>query len=84
MTISDHSSGQQEHRHSLGVIQLCAGMLIIPFLDVFAKLLGMAHGPLEVTFWRFLMQTVLMLPLWSRYGFGAFQPERPCFKPGAG
>ena len=62
MTISDHSSGQQEHRHSLGVIQLCAGMLIIPFLDVFAKLLGMAHGPLEVTFWRFLMQTVLMLP----------------------
>lgn len=62
MTVSNQVSVSQENRHSLGVVQLCAGMLIIPFLDVFAKLLGMAHGPLEVTFWRFLMQTLLMLP----------------------
>lgn len=51
-----------ESRHPRGAVQLCAGMLIIPFLDVFAKLLGETHGPLEITFWRFLMQTVLMLP----------------------
>ena len=62
MTIAHQSPELQESHHSLGVIQLCAGMLIIPFLDVFAKLLGMAHGPLEVTFWRFFMQTILMLP----------------------
>lgn len=51
-----------ESRHARGAMQLCAGMLIIPFLDVFAKLLGETHGPLEITFWRFFMQTVLMLP----------------------
>ena len=51
-----------ESRHPRGAVQMCAGMLIIPFLDVFAKLLGQTHGPLEITFWRFFMQTVLMLP----------------------
>ena len=61
----------QQSNHALGALQLCAGMLIIPFLDVFAKLLGVTHGPFEITFWRFFMQTVLMLPfvvmlrLWS-------------------
>ena len=52
-----------ESRHPRGAVQLCAGMLIIPFLDVFAKLLGETHWPLETTFWRFFMQTALMLPL---------------------
>lgn len=51
-----------ESRHPRGAVQMCAGMLIIPFLDVFAKPLGETHGPLEITFWRFFMQTVLMLP----------------------
>ena len=51
-----------ESRHPRGAVQMCAGMLIIPFLDVFAKLLGETHGPLEITFWRFFMQTALMLP----------------------
>ncbi len=61
----------RQPNHALGALQLCAGMLIIPFLDVFAKLLGVTHGPFEITFWRFFMQTVLMLPfvmvlrLWS-------------------
>ena len=51
-----------QSRQSAGALQMCAGMLIIPFLDVFAKLLGETHGPLEITFWRFFMQTALMLP----------------------
>ena len=49
-------------RQTLGALQMCAGMLIIPFLDVFAKLLGATHGPFEITFWRFFMQSALMLP----------------------
>ena len=49
-------------RQAVGALQMCAGMLIIPFLDVFAKLLGATHGPFEITFWRFFMQTALMLP----------------------
>ena len=49
-------------RHAVGAAQMCAGMLIIPFLDVFAKLLGETHGAFEITFWRFFMQSALMLP----------------------
>ena len=56
-TVSTRQSG-----HTVGALQMCAGMLIIPFLDVFAKLLGASHGPFEITFWRFFMQTALMLP----------------------
>lgn len=51
-----------QSRQTLGALQMCAGMLIIPFLDVFAKLLGATHGPFEITFWRFFMQSALMLP----------------------
>ena len=53
----------RQPNQALGALQMCVGMLIIPFLDVFAKLLGITHGPFEITFWRFFMQTVLMLPL---------------------
>ena len=55
-------AGTREPNQAVGALQMCAGMLIIPFLDVFAKLLGVTHGPFEITFWRFFMQTVLMLP----------------------
>ncbi|MGB1418911.1 MAG: EamA family transporter, partial [Candidatus Puniceispirillaceae bacterium] len=52
----------RDTRHAVGAAQMCAGMLIIPFLDVFAKLLGETHGAFEITFWRFFMQSALMLP----------------------
>ena len=53
---------------STGMIQLCAAMLIIPFLDVFAKLLGQTLDPVQVTLMRFTMQIILMAPLviWAR------------------
>ena len=37
-------------------------MLIIPVLDVFAKLLGGTLDPVEVTFMRFMVQALLMAP----------------------
>ena len=40
-------------------------MLFIPILDVFAKLLGQALDPVEVTFMRFVMRenaTALVAP----------------------
>ena len=43
-------------------------MLMIPGLDAFAKLLGAECGWLEITFWRFFMQTVLMLPFIVAFG----------------
>lgn len=55
-------AGTGRPKQAVGTLQMCAAMLIIPFLDVFAKLLGITHGPFEITFWRFFMQTVLMLP----------------------
>ncbi len=45
-----------------GILQLCAGMLIIPILDVFAKLLGGRLDPVEVTLMRFITQACLMAP----------------------
>ena len=51
-----------------GMALLSMGMLVLPCLDVFAKLLGQTAGPLEVTFWRFFIQTVLMLPFFIMAG----------------
>ena len=45
-----------------GILQICAGMLIIPILDVFAKLLGGRLDPVEVTLMRFITQACLMAP----------------------
>lgn len=45
-----------------GILQICIGMLIIPVLDVFAKLLGGTLSPVEVTFSRFVVQALLMAP----------------------
>ena len=55
-------------KSTTGILQLCAAMLLIPVLDVFAKLLGQTLDPVEVTFMRFVVQTMLMAPLvmWSR------------------
>ena len=55
-------------KSTTGILQLCAAMLLIPALDVFAKLLGQTLDPVEVTFMRFVVQTMLMAPLviWAR------------------
>ena len=55
-------------KSTTGILQLCAAMLLIPVLDVFAKLLGQTLDPVEVTFMRFFVQTMLMAPLvmWTR------------------
>ena len=46
-------------------------MLLVPVLDVFAKLLGQTLHPVEVTFMRFLVQILLMAPfvIWARLWF---------------
>ena len=51
-----------------GILQLCFAMLLVPVLDVFAKLLGRTLDPVQVTFMRFLMQIILLTPfvIWSR------------------
>ena len=43
-------------------------MLLVPVLDVFAKLLGRTLDPVQVTFMRFLMQIILLTPfvIWGR------------------
>ena len=51
-----------------GILQLCFAMLLVPVLDVFAKLLGRTLDPIQVTFMRFLMQIILLTPfvIWGR------------------
>ena len=51
-----------------GILQLCFAMLLVPVLDVFAKLLGRTLDPVQVTFMRFVVQILLLTPfvLWGR------------------
>ena len=55
-------------RITTGILQLCFAMLLVPVLDVFAKLLGRTLDPVQVTFMRFVMQIILLTPFvaWGR------------------
>ena len=55
-------------RITTGILQLCFAMLLVPVLDVFAKLLGRTLDPVQVTFMRFVMQILLLTPfvVWGR------------------
>ena len=57
-----------ESRITTGILQLCFAMLLVPVLDVFAKLLGRTLDPVQVTFMRFVMQIILLTPfvVWGR------------------
>ena len=57
-----------EPRITTGIAQLCFAMLLVPVLDVFAKLLGRTLDPVQVTFMRFVMQIILLTPfiIWSQ------------------
>ncbi len=57
-----------EKRITTGIAQLCFAMLLVPVLDVFAKLLGRELDPVQVTFMRFVMQILLLTPfiLWGQ------------------
>ena len=57
-----------EPRITTGIAQLCFAMLLVPVLDVFAKLLGRTLDPVQVTFMRFVMQIILLTPfiVWTR------------------
>lgn len=63
--ISQKNNGK---RVTTGILQLCFAMLLVPILDVFAKLLGRTLDPIQVTFMRFVMQIVLLTPfvVWGR------------------
>ncbi|MGB1694665.1 MAG: hypothetical protein ACPHKR_11525 [bacterium] len=55
--------------HSRGVWLMLIGVLIVPWLDGFAKLLGQTLPFLEVAWARFSVQLIVILPLaWFRLG----------------
>jgi len=62
------SQDHPDKRITTGILQLCFAMLLVPVLDVFAKLLGRTLDPVQVTFMRFIMQIILLTPfvLWGR------------------
>jgi drug/metabolite transporter (DMT)-like permease len=68
ITPNTFDSSASGSKSTTGILQLCAAMLLIPALDVFAKLLGQSLDPVEVTFMRFVVQVMLMTPLviWAR------------------
>lgn len=62
------SNKNSENRLTTGILQLCFAMLLVPVLDVFAKLLGRTLDPIQVTFMRFVVQILLLTPfvVWFR------------------
>ena len=62
------SANTADARITTGILQLCFAMLLVPVLDVFAKLLGRTLDPVQVTFMRFVMQIILLTPfvIWCR------------------
>ena len=64
-----------QSRLTIGALQMCTGMLIIRFLTSL-QLLGATHGPFEITFWRFFMQSALM-PFVITLGSGRCR-RNPC------
>ena len=66
--MSTTPTNSAETRIATGILQLCFAMLLVPVLDVFAKLLGRTLDPIQVTFMRFVMQILLLTPfvVWGR------------------
>ena len=56
------SKNSADTRITTGILQLCFAMLLVPVLDVFAKLLGRTLDPVQVTFMRFVMQILFLTP----------------------
>ena len=71
--MSPTTTNSDDARITTGILQLCFAMLLVPVLDVFAKLLGRTLDPVQVTFMRFVMQILLLTLLWSGAGFGPSQ-----------
>ncbi|WP_315982088.1 hypothetical protein [Aliamphritea spongicola] len=55
-------------RPMLGIGLMIAGMLVVPFLDVCAKVLGQTYPVLEVVWARYFFHFLWLLPLlaWKR------------------
>ena len=66
--MSPTTTNSDDARITTGILQLCFAMLLVPVLDVFAKLLGRTLDPVQVTFMRFVMQILLLTPfvVWGR------------------
>ena len=66
--MSSPPTNSADARITTGILQLCFAMLLVPVLDVFAKLLGRTLDPVQVTFMRFVMQILLLTPfvVWGR------------------
>ncbi|NBW05004.1 MAG: hypothetical protein EBR92_03625, partial [Alphaproteobacteria bacterium] len=54
----DHRADNDAPTVPTGILQICFAMLLVPVLDVFAKLLGQTLNPVEVTLMRFIMQSL--------------------------
>ena len=56
-------AGPVKDSHFRGMILMAIAMLIIPGIDVFAKLLGQTMSPGQVVWFRFFLQSLLITPI---------------------
>ena len=67
-SIGPGQSAHGQSTHLQGMLLMALAMLIIPGIDVFAKLLGQTMSPGQVVWYRFFLQTLLLTPviIWFR------------------
>lgn len=57
------NTGPVSDSHLHGMILMAIAMIIIPGIDVFAKLLGQNMSPGQIVWFRFFLQSLLMTPI---------------------
>lgn len=61
-----------------GILLMVAAMMVVPFMDMIAKLLSDRYDALQLTWARFFFHFVILAPIvLYRYGGAALRPRRP-------
>ena len=63
---------------ALGILLMVAAMMVVPFMDVLAKLLSDRYGTTQLTWARFFFHFSFLAPIvLYRYGAAALKPRQP-------
>ena len=73
-----HAPAASAENPFLGILLMVAAMMVVPFMDVLAKLLSDRYSILQITWARFFFHFMFLAPLvLYRHGKAAFRPARP-------
>lgn len=72
----DHKTGAESPL--IGILLMVAAMMVVPFMDAFAKYLSVRYPVTQLTWARFFFHFAFLAPIvLYRHGTAAFRPARP-------